>query len=179
MMQHLIKRSADLLTLLAALCLLLMMGQIVLDVLLKYLLNTPIEGNLEIVSYYYMVGVVFLPLAMVELRHEHINVDLFVRLLPMAGQCFVYVFGSLVSAVFFAVLAYQTFLDALEATRVGEIMMGSIYVTIWPSRWALPVGFTLVCLAVLLHTWRAVWQPDGFDPTPAEPDVYRSNPRWD
>ena len=164
--EWLVRRGSDGLTLLGGLCLVLMMLQIAVDVGLKYVFNSPIEGNLEVVSFYYMVGVVFLPLAMVELRHEHINVDLFYLMLPTRGRSALYVFGCVISLVFFTVLAYQTFLDAVHATRITEIMMGSIYVTIWPSRWSLPVGFTLIALAIVLHAIKALRDPLTFDPTP-------------
>lgn len=163
------------LTILAGLLLSLMMLQIVIDVGLKYIFNSPIEGNLEVVSFYYMVGVVFLPLAMVELRHEHINVDLFVQMLPLRGRSYVYVFGCGVSLVFFGILAYQTFLDAIHATRINEVMMGSIYVTIWPSRWFLPAGFTLIGLAIVIHAVKALRDPLVFDPTPESAEVPTSD----
>ncbi len=164
--ERLIRFVSGGLTILAGLCLSLMMLQIVIDVSMKYIFNSPIEGNLEVVSFYYMVGVVFLPLAMVELRHEHINVDLFVQMLPKRGRSYVYVFGCGVSLVFFGVLAYQTFLDAIHATRINEIMMGSIYVTVWPSRWFLPIGFILIGLAIVVHAVKALRDPLVFDPTP-------------
>ncbi len=145
-------------------CLVLMMLQMALDVALKYLLNSPIEGNLEIVSTYYMVGVVFLPLALVEINHQHISVDLGLRALPRRLRTCIYVFNCLVCAVFFAILGYQTLLDAIEATRAGEIMMGSISVTIWPARWVLPVGFLAVMLAALLNALTAILTADQFDP---------------
>jgi TRAP-type C4-dicarboxylate transport system permease small subunit len=165
-----IRAIANALSLVAGVCLVLMMLQMVLDVVLKYVFNTPIEGNLQIVSRYYMVGVVFLPLAMVELRHGHINVDLFTRLLPQRGQNYVYAFSCLVAAVFFVALTYQTALDALHAMKVNEMIMGSIYVTIWPARWMLPIGFAVIALAVLLHAWRALRDPDRFRPEPDSPD---------
>ncbi len=66
----------------AALSLLLMMMQTVVDIVLRSAFNRPIEGNLEVVSLYHMVAVVFLPLALVELKHEHISVDMFLAVLP-------------------------------------------------------------------------------------------------
>lgn len=158
------------LTLLAGIALLLMMGQMVLDVFLTYFFRKPIEGNLEVVSIYHMVAVVFLPLAMVELRHEHIHVDLVVRWLPQVVQRVIYILGSLISAAFFAILAYQTWLDALKSYRIDEIVMGAVYVTIWPAKFILPFSFLLIMLAVLLHAWKALLDPD-FDPSPAAPET--------
>jgi len=172
----LIRHASKALTFVASVCLILMMLQIVLDVVLKYLFNAPIEGNLEIVSRYYMVGVVFLPLAMVEFRHGHINVDLFVQVLPQRLRSYAYALGCLIAFGFFSLLTYQTFLDAVYATRINEMLMGTIYVVIWPARWALPTGFLLIGLAVLLHAYHAVRDPDRFDPTPSQPSVLSSDP---
>lgn len=152
---------------LGGLFLLLMLAQITLDVALEYFFDAPIEGNLEIVSVYYMVGVAFLPLALVELRHEHIRVELIVRFLSRRSQNYLYAFGSLVTAVFFGLLTYQTLLDALHALEIREKIMGSILVTIWPSRFILPASFLMMLLAALLHALRAIADPEHFEPSEA------------
>ncbi|WP_022729369.1 TRAP transporter small permease [Fodinicurvata sediminis] len=168
--EKVIRMLSNGLTLLAGIALLLMMGQMVLDVFLTYFFRKPIQGNLEVVSIYHMVAVVFLPLAMVELRHEHIHVDLVVRWLPQVVQRVIYILGSLISATFFAILAYQTWLDALKSYRMDEIVMGAVYVTIWPAKFILPFSFLLIMLTVLLHAWKALIHPD-FDPSPASPET--------
>lgn len=162
--------ASDVLAYSAMICLLLMMFQVVGDVFLKYVFNSPIENNLEIVSFYYMVAVVFLPLVIVERRHEHINVDLFVLILPKPAQRIAYSFASALTAGFFALLAYQTCLDAFHATRVGEVMMGTNLVPIWPSRWFPPIGFSLISLTCLNHALRALVDPT-FEPTPETPEL--------
>ncbi|RAI02208.1 TRAP transporter small permease [Acuticoccus sediminis] len=162
-------RLAGLLAALALISLFLMMLQTVADVLASNLFNRPIAGNLEIISVYHMVFVVFLPLAFVEHKHEHISVDLLYRALPVRLRQVVLVLGYLVSAVFFAILTYQTWNDAVRSFNIGEMMMGAVYVTIWPAKFALPLGFAAILLMVLIHAWRAATDPD-FDPTPASPE---------
>lgn len=147
---------------------LLMLLQTVADVAMSNFAGQPIPGNLEIISLYHMVVLVFLPLAFVEMRHEHISVDLVVRLLPRAAQRVILVGSYLVCAGFFGILFYQTLLDALASWRLGEITMGAIYVTIWPAKFALPAGFAAILLMVLLHAWKAATDAD-FDPVPANP----------
>jgi TRAP-type C4-dicarboxylate transport system permease small subunit len=168
MVERLITRLASLLTFVAGIALVLMMVQMVADVILRFFFNRPIEGSLEIVSVYHMVAVVFLPLALVELTHGHISVDVVVQLFPKGVRRAVEVFGYIVCAVFFAVLGYQTLLDALESFRTDEILMSSIYVTIWPAKFLLPIGFGLVLAAVLLHAWKAATDPE-FEPVPKDP----------
>lgn len=170
MIERGIRGLATLLAAIAAAAVLLMLGQTVLDVAMANLAGRPIPGNLEIISLYHMVVLVFLPLAFVEMRHEHIAVDLVVRLMPRPAQRAVLVSSYLVSAVFFAVLFYQTLLDALASWRLGEITMGAIYVTVWPAKFALPAGFLAILLMVLLHAWKAATDP-GFEPVPPDPTI--------
>lgn len=165
-----LRRLAMGLSIFAGAALLLMMVQTVIDILMKNLFGAPIEGNLEIMSVYHMVAIVFLPLAMVELKHEHINVDLLVRLFPRALCRFTDTLGYLVSGVFFGMLTYQTWLDAVKAFRIDEILMTSILITIWPAKFSLPIGFAGVMLACLLHAWRAATDPT-FEPLPDSPDL--------
>ena len=99
---------AKALAVLSSVTVLLMMIQTVVDVTSNNLLGRPIEGNAEIIAAYYMVMIVFLPLAFVELRHEHINADLLVRSFPPPARRAVYAFGALVSLGFFGVLTWQT-----------------------------------------------------------------------
>ncbi|MEM1384145.1 MAG: TRAP transporter small permease [Pseudomonadota bacterium] len=154
----------------AAIALLLMMAQTVADVLMKNFFGAPIEGNLEIMSVYHMVIIVFLPLSLVEVKHEHISVDLLVRNFPSWLRRITDTLGYLVATAFFGMLAYQTGLDAIEAYQIGELLMTSILITIWPAKFSLPIGFAAVMLASALHAWRAATDP-RFDPTPAVPDL--------
>ncbi len=168
MIERGIRGLAMLLAALGAAAVLLMLLQTVADVAMANFAGQPIPGNLEIISLYHMVALVFLPLAFVEMRHEHISVDLVVRLLPRGAQRVILVMSYLVSAAFFSLLFYQTLLDALASWRLGEITMGAIYVTVWPAKFALPAGFLAILLMVLLHAWRAATDP-GFEPVPADP----------
>jgi len=67
---------------LAAAFLVLMALHITVDVVLRLMFGGAFPGTLEIVSFYYMVYAVFLPLAFVERRGEHIEVDAFFNLMP-------------------------------------------------------------------------------------------------
>jgi TRAP-type C4-dicarboxylate transport system permease small subunit len=154
----------------AMVALFLMMAQMVVDVAMRNFFRAPIEGSLEIVSVYHMVAVVFLPLALVERRHEHITVDLLVERLPAIARRIIMVAGYIVCAIFFGLLTYQTAKDAMEAYAIGEILMSSIYITVWPAKFLLPIGFFVMLLQVLLHVWKAANDP-AFTPSPESPDA--------
>lgn len=152
-------------------CLVLMMLQMVLDVILKFFLNAPIEGSLEVVSYYYMVAVVFLPFGLVELKHEHINVDMFVSWMPMGWKNAIYILAGVMALVFLSMLTYQTTIDALHATSINEVVMGTRLVPIWLAKWALPVGFFVMMLAVGANILQAAVNFQSFEPKQDAPSV--------
>lgn len=164
-----IKWLSYLLALLSGVALVLMMVQTVADVVADQFFTRPIPGNLEVISVYHMVLVVFLPLAFVEWRHEHIQVDLVYQLMPRLLQRMTLVFGYLVSATFFAILTWRTWDDAIRALAKNEMLMGNVYIIIWPAKFVLPFGFGAIALVVLLHGWRAATDP-SFVPIPPASD---------
>ena len=134
---------------LASAMMVLMMLHITLDVAARYFFNGQIVGTLEVVSFYYMVALVFLAFGFVELKHENIRVDLFVQMMPRRVRFGLYVFACLMGLVFFGMLFWQTLSDAIRATGSGEEAMSNFRFIIWPSRWSLPVGFVAAFLAVV------------------------------
>ena len=56
------------LMLLGGVAMLLMMIQITADVFMKHFFNQPITGTLEMVSFYYMTGIIFLPFAYIQTK---------------------------------------------------------------------------------------------------------------
>lgn len=143
---------------LAALFLVLMALHVSLDVGLRYLFGKSFTGTLEFVSFYYMVAVVFLPLAYVELQREHISVDVLVGRLPPVAQLTLYLFASTLGLLYFGMLCYQSYLDAVRATVRMETAMANFIFYLWPSRWALPVGFAAMCLAIIANMIKALQQ---------------------
>ncbi len=152
-------RIADLLLEIGGLLLLVMMLHVTLDVAMKYLANHPVPGTLEIVSYYYMVGAVFLPIAFVELTRGSVAVDLFYDRMPLGMQigCMVVVLGICVTV--YAGLAWITLGDALRSFNKGEVVMGPVTVVVWPSRFVLPLSFGLGALICTWHLARLFLNP--------------------
>lgn len=163
LVERLLEAAAGALTFVAALGLLAMLVHVCADVALNSLMNAPIPGTAEIVAYYYMVGAVFLPLPLVELRGASIKVDLVYGLLPRGVQRVLLVVAYLAQTAFFAILARQTFFDAVEGVAKGQMVEGRINVLIWPGLICLPLAFGLAALVSLLLLWRCVSDRD-FDP---------------
>lgn len=132
----------------------LMMVHVTLDVILSLFMAEPLPGTVDYVSYYYMVGLVFLPLAYVEIGNEHIQVDLIHGLVGPRLRTVFDMLGLALSAVFFGVLAWQSWFDALEKYQIGEQSIGLVAVTVWPGRFFLPVGMGLMVLVLVVKLIR-------------------------
>ncbi|MFB9149359.1 TRAP transporter small permease subunit [Roseovarius ramblicola] len=141
---------------LASVALLLMMLHVTADVVARATGAVNLIGTLEIVSYYYMILLVMLPMGFVELRNEHIRVDLFVQMMPRSVQFVLYLLSGLLCLVFFAIMLRQSFLDAWNSSLRQETIMSNYIFYIWPSRWALPIGFFGLLIAVLANMLKAV-----------------------
>lgn len=139
--------------------LLLMAVHVIADVVGRLAFSSPVYGTTEIVSFYYMVAAVCLPLAYMELRDEHITVDILYLKLPMPLRRAVFVFAGLVTALFFGLFAYRSWLDSLRAMATREMVMGNAFIEIWPSRYFLPIAFGLLVVVALLRVVKAIVAP--------------------
>ncbi|SFI97651.1 TRAP transporter small permease subunit [Albimonas pacifica] len=140
---------------LAAVALILMMLMVTLDVAGKYLFVAPVPVTLEMVSNYYMVAVVFLPLAAVELTGGHIHVELIHARLPRVGRRILDIAAHALACLFFTMLTAYGWEVAVKKFEVGEFLMGQYSLIIWPSRFLVPLGCGLIAVLLALKTVRA------------------------
>jgi TRAP-type C4-dicarboxylate transport system permease small subunit len=130
-----------------------MMIHITVDSVLR-LFNVPIKGTIEIVSAYYMVAAVFLPIAIVELYRESISVDTVYQYLShkLKFVSMVVVFAA--SAIVYLMLAWTSWGDSVRSFQANEVVMGTVPIIIWPSRFLMPVSLLLAGAVCLWHLWR-------------------------
>lgn len=120
----------------------LMALHIVIDVLAKFLFNFPLAGTLEIVANYYMVGLIFMPLAHIQRADGHIAADLFVNLLNPDVRRYLNAFVMFSMAAFAALLVWRSSVEALRSFSYLEAIQTSGYfVYVFPARWLIPIGF--------------------------------------
>lgn len=148
--------TARLLMWVGCLAVVLMATHVTVDVLMRTFFTRGMLGTTEIVSFYYMVAVVCFPLAWIERRDEHINVEILFRKMPPSIQRLMTLFATLCSAGFFSAFAYRSWLDALSALSTGETMMGYAEILIWPARFILPISFILVVVICVTQLARLI-----------------------
>ncbi|MBL8699943.1 MAG: TRAP transporter small permease [Alphaproteobacteria bacterium] len=146
----------------ACVAVILMALHVSYDVVARGIVSGGIYGTTEIVAYYYMIACVCLPLAYIELRDEHITVEVFYDLMPGTMRKIVLVFSILCTGTFFAAFAWRSWLDALSSFSTRERLMGIADIQIWPARFFLPISFALLVFACVLRVVRmvATWNAD-------------------
>jgi TRAP-type C4-dicarboxylate transport system permease small subunit len=130
----------------------LMMAQISVDVLFKFVLGRPVTATIEIVSTYYMVALVFLPLAFVDRTSGHISADLLTRTMTPGLRTLVLKIMDLLVLITLGLLFWYTLEEAIRRTAEGEMWRsGEFLLPVWPSRWLLPIGSGMMALSALIR----------------------------
>lgn len=161
-LEKLLERPINALFWLAAIVTIIMMLHVVADVIGKQFFNTPIWGTLETVSGYYMVIVVFIPLAYVSRTEGHIIVELFTRHLPPRKLARLDGIVGIVTLLFMGLFTWLTTLEAIGRTVQGEVWdIADGNMIIWPSRWMLPIGGAAMTAYLLFRVIKDFRQAAG------------------
>ncbi len=135
-----ISRMAMILMGVAVVSLVPMMFLVGADVIGRYVFNSPIPAVFEINTNFLMVIVVFLPMAAVHVRGEHVFVSLFTEKFPQRVKSGLDAFSVTMGAIIFALIGWCGVEVAVKATKVQEYSPGIIDVPVWMARWIVPMG---------------------------------------
>lgn len=145
-----------------AILLVLMVLQITLNAVLRALFDAPLDGSVEIVTNYYMVGFSFLPMALAHVEGRHIDASFVHDKMRPAFRMAADWLAQILSVVVVGLILYQSCLDAVKKTAVkAYAISGTSQIPIWICYWALPVCFGLLLLTLLIYpiVGRAVANP--------------------
>ncbi len=128
----------------------LMCLMIIADVLAKFLLGKPIIGTLELVSNYFMIAVVFLPMAAVQHLRDHVDVEIFTLFLGPRALAALDTLVTLVGTVAMTTFAWVSGVVAYKKFLSGEAIGLAFHsVPIWPARWILPLAAVVFALVLV------------------------------
>jgi TRAP-type C4-dicarboxylate transport system permease small subunit len=147
----------------------LMMLHVSLDVISKYFFGQPIVGTLETVSSYYMVALLFLPLAAVTRRGQHIRVEVFTNWLaprPLAGCIAI---GLAICAAYGGMMAWRGGVEAVRMTAIREVWESALWdMEVWPARWFVPIGCAAMSLVFVMQALERAWFAASGSPLSSE-----------
>jgi TRAP-type mannitol/chloroaromatic compound transport system permease small subunit len=121
----------------------------VADVVGTEFLGRPLLGTLEFTEST-MVLVVFGALAYAQERRAHIRVELLYSHVGPRGKSFMEAVTHIVAFLFFALMAWQGFVELLYSWEIMESTMGSVRFPLYPARTLLLVGVLLLLLRLAI-----------------------------
>ncbi|MCL7466144.1 TRAP transporter small permease [Phaeovulum sp. NW3] len=152
------------LSILAAMAVVVMMVQVTLDVVMELVFNKPLPATLTLVAKYYMPMVTFLPLVYVERLNQHVAADVVTQFLPRSGQKHLAGWIFLFSAVVCAFLSYATWVEAVDKFHIGSFSMErGMKVPTWPTRFVAPASYGLLSLLFVLKFIAYILRSPVFD----------------
>lgn len=148
--------------LISAVATFVMMLLVVANVVGRYLFNKPVTGTLEFTESL-LVIIIFLSVALTQYDGGHIRVNLLTRRLPKAWARVLTVIAMLVGAVFFAWCAYAAWNFAVQAYSFNEHEWGEVMFPLWPMKFVVFLGISLLALQFLLDAIAETLMPIASD----------------
>jgi TRAP-type C4-dicarboxylate transport system permease small subunit len=130
------------------------------EVIMRYAVNAPIPGHLELAELM-MPPIVFLALSYTQATRGHVGMDLLLDALTPGIRRIAQIAVLLVSISICSILAFFSFKNALQLWLLDDVTMSPPYFKTWPSAAAIPIGYGLISLRMyiqLLH----LYDPDRF-----------------
>jgi len=125
----------------------------------RYVLRNPDPYTYEIDSILMLACVVF-AIAHTQKLGRHLRIDILDRSIPETLRTLLLnVIGPAIGLVFCAVMTWKTWQTAWSALQTGEVTRGTWVIPTYPIRMMVPLGFGLLCLALLAQILRHVASP--------------------
>ena len=145
-----LSRCIDVVAIVAGILVAVMMVQVAADVVARYVFHRPLPGTAIFISQYYMLFVVFLPLALPERTNSHISVEIVTEHLPKKLQYHMASWVHLFCAFIYGALAWASWGEAIAKYNSGARLIESgISLAIWPGYFVVPVGCALMAVVLL------------------------------
>ncbi len=162
-------KLARMLAFVAAIGVVAMMLHVCADVIWRLLIGASLPATVEMVSYYYMVLVAFLPLAWVERRGGMISVELLDFILSDRMRRLSDALVALLALGIYTIMAYASWLTAVRNYNTGTFVVAlQTKIITWPGYFLPPAGFALAALIVAVRLLQivtdqrlAVQEPDA------------------
>jgi TRAP-type C4-dicarboxylate transport system permease small subunit len=137
----------------------------VADVVGTDFLGRPLLGTLEFTEST-MVLVVFGALAYAQERRAHIRVELLYSHVGPRGKSLMEAVTHIVAFIFFALVAWQGYVELLYSWEIKESTMGSVRFPLYPARVLLLVGVALLLLRLAIDIAQDIGRLRRGEPPP-------------
>ena len=113
----------------------------------------PIPGAVELIQML-MVLVIFMALPEVEVRRQHIAIDLVSARMPLAVRRAFALFGNVLSLCFYGAMAWQAWKLFWGSWSIREYATGLVAFPVYPTKGLIALGLTLASIAAVANLLR-------------------------
>jgi TRAP-type C4-dicarboxylate transport system permease small subunit len=149
LLRHALTRLETFLNLLSSTVLFALMFYVTAEVTMRYLLNKPLPGHLELTQLL-IAPSVFLALSYVQAHRGHVGLDLLIDRLPARLRHAVESFTLAVALGAFAIITWFSAGNAWLSWEFGDVTP-TAYLPTWWSKAAVPAGCALLCIRLALQ----------------------------
>ncbi|MFC1592776.1 TRAP transporter small permease subunit [Candidatus Omnitrophota bacterium] len=121
----------------------------VVDISMRAAGRMSIVGVLEVTEVL-MAGIVFLVLAAVQRRDQHVKIDFMLERLPEKARLMVRCTILLLAIVISTLFLWQSILVSYDSWLTQEFRHGLLPVPIWPARFMVTIGFLFLSMQLLI-----------------------------
>ncbi|MCG6121271.1 MAG: TRAP transporter small permease [Microvirga sp.] len=119
------------------------------DVIGTQMLGQPIAGARELTEST-MVLIVFGALTYAQIKRSHIRVEIIYLAVGARAKAAMDVLACVCAIIFFGLLLWQGYAEAMFSTQIGEATVGLVRFPLYPARWILVAGTSLMLLRLVL-----------------------------
>lgn len=147
-----VTRAETGLVFLSGIALAVIMLVVVVDVTMRYVLQSPLGWSYDLIGTYLMVCVFFFALSDTLHQHGHISIDIFAHSLPRRFAHISLAVGYGLSAALLAMITWQAWYRTAAAFSANNLISATVPWPTWPSYFMLCVGSALIALRCGLRT---------------------------
>ncbi|MGR3425075.1 MAG: TRAP transporter small permease [Sagittula sp.] len=145
----------QILTAVSAAALVLLMAMISISVIGRYFFNSPVPDDV-LLGQVLMLPIVLLPMAAGQARREHIFVALFTDRAPRRIRTGLEVFGMLLGAVLFGIIAWASYAALAHSIRSRAYIIGVLDLPEYPGRLVVFLATALFSLRLAVDAVRVM-----------------------
>lgn len=153
LLNSIIKRASIISFILAVACLVFITVYVTVAAIVRKAFNLCLPGVVEM-SAYAFVALTFLGLAYTELTEGHIRVTVVFDRLPQKAKPWVWLIGTLLTAVYLIVMTISSFKLCSGSFILGSVSPTELRIPMWIPQIVLPLGFLLFLLQLLARLRR-------------------------
>jgi TRAP-type C4-dicarboxylate transport system permease small subunit len=133
----------------ARICELTILAIVVVDVVLRYVFNQPLEWSYDIISRYLTVALFFFSLSWTLGAGEHVRVVFFRRFVPWQVRRLIDLVGAAVALLVFAVIFVLGSLRFWSEWTEGSVSVGIYLWPNWIASICVPLGLSIMILRLI------------------------------